>query len=128
MKYGYSKKVEMSFAEAEERARAALAEEGFGVLTEIDVQATLKQKLDADFPPYVILGACNPSFAHQALLEEKEIGLLLPCNVIIYEDDEGVHVSAMLPSAALGIIGNEEVTRVAAEVEKKLIRAIDTLA
>ena len=84
--YGYSKKLSLTFSEAVEKTRAELAKEGFGILTEIDVKATLKKKLNIDYENYIILGACNPPFAHKALEAEKEIGLLLPCNVIVYED------------------------------------------
>ena len=88
MEYGYKKKVQASFEEVLQKTREELPKEGFGVLTEIDVKATLKKKLDADFDNYIILGTCNPPFAYQALQAEKDIGLLLPCNVIVYEDNK----------------------------------------
>jgi uncharacterized protein (DUF302 family) len=126
--YGFSKKFDMTYEKAIEKATAALKKEGFGVLTEIDVKATLKKKLDADFRRYVILGACNPPFAYKALQAELEIGLLLPCNVIVYEtDDGGSVVSAMNPMAALGVVDNPDMNEVAKQVTAKLKRAVDSL-
>ena len=127
--YGFSKKLDMPYEQAVAKATAALKEEGFGVLTEIDVKATLKKKLDADFRRYVILGACNPPFAYQALQAELEIGLLLPCNVIVYEtEDGGSVVSAMTPMAALGVVDNPAMNDVAEQVTAKIKRAVDSLA
>ena len=127
--YGFSKKLDMPYEQAVTKATAALKEEGFGVLTEIDVKATLKKKLDADFRRYVILGACNPPFAYQALQAELEIGLLLPCNIIVYEaEDGGSVVSAMNPMAALGVVDNPAMNDVAEQVTAKLKRAVDSLA
>jgi uncharacterized protein (DUF302 family) len=126
--YGFSVKLGIPYEQAVEKATAALKEEGFGVLTEIDVKATLKKKLDADFRRYVILGACNPPFAHKALSAELEIGLLLPCNVIVYETDHGGSVvSALNPMAALGIVDNLELMQVAEQVTEKIQRAVDSL-
>jgi uncharacterized protein (DUF302 family) len=126
--YGFSRKLDVPYDQAVERATAALKEEGFGVLTEIDVKATLKKKLDVDFRRYVILGACNPPFAHQALKTELEIGLLLPCNVIVYETEDGNSVvSAMNPMAALGVVENAEMQDVAEQVTEKIRRAVDSL-
>lgn len=126
--YGFSKELDVPYDKAVEKATAALKEEGFGVLTEIDVKATLKKKLDVDFRRYVILGACNPPFAHQALAAELEIGLLLPCNVIVYEtEDGGAVVSAMNPMAALGIVDNPAMMEVADQVTEKIRRALNTL-
>jgi uncharacterized protein (DUF302 family) len=126
--YGFSRELEIPYDEAVERATAALKEEGFGVLTEIDVKATLKKKLGVDFRRYVILGACNPPFAHQALKTELEIGLLLPCNVIVYETEDGHSVvSAMNPMAALGVVENAEMQDVAEQVTAKIQRAVDSL-
>lgn len=127
MKYGYSKIVDFPFAEAVEKVTEFLASEGFGVLTTIDVKATMKKKLDVDYENYIILGACNPPFAHQALQAEKEIGLLLPCNVIVYETDGVVHVSAILPAVAMSMVDNEELRDIATQVEEKLKTAIDKL-
>tara|TARA_B100000745_G_scaffold300564_1_gene255336 strand:+ start:18108 stop:18494 length:387 start_codon:yes stop_codon:yes gene_type:complete len=128
MQYGYTKKVALSFAEATERIKEALASRGFGVLTEIDVTSTLKAKLDIDYDNYLILGACNPTFAYQALQAEKEIGLLLPCNVIVYEKDSEIYVSAILPSAAMSFVQNEQLTSIATDVEQELKASIDSLS
>ena len=107
MSYGYSRTVDLAATLAVERATEELAKEGFGVLTTIDVQATLEQKLGEKTKPYVILGACNPGFAHQALQLERSLGLLLPCNVIVYEDDAGrTVVSAIDAHVMLGVVGN----------------------
>jgi uncharacterized protein (DUF302 family) len=126
--YGFSRKLRMPYEDALEKAIAALKEEGFGVLTEIDVKATLKKKLDVDFQRYVILGACNPPFAHKALSAELEIGLLLPCNVIVYEtEDGGSVVSAVNPMAALGVVDNAAMNEIAEQVTAKIQRAVDSL-
>ncbi len=127
MNYGINKQLNYSFADAVVKTKAALSEEDFGVLTEIDVKATLKKKLDADWDNYVILGACNPPFAFQALQAEKEIGLLLPCNVIVYENDGKVFISAIRPTVAMGMIENPVLADIAKKVEEKLIRVIDNL-
>jgi len=126
--YGYNKQVPGTFAEVVEKTKAALVAEGFGVLTEIDVAATLKKKLDVDMKEYLILGACNPPFAHQALLAEPEIGLLLPCNVIVYETEGQVVVSAIVPSVAMGMVENDSLGEIAVSVEAKLKAAVEALA
>jgi len=127
-KYGISKTVDLSYEEALARVREALQEQGFGVLTEIDVQGTLKKKLQVDFGRYVILGVCNPSLAHRALMAEIEVGLLLPCNVVVYETDDGkTVVSALDPAVALGIVENEALKETAEEAAALLRRAIDSL-
>ncbi len=127
MKYYYKKQALVPFLEAVEKTKAALAKEGFGILSEIDVRATLKAKLDQEFDNYVILGACNPPLAHQALLVEKDIGLLLPCNVLVYEDAGTVFVSAIVPSVAMGFVNNEALTPIANEVDEKLKRVVDAV-
>ncbi|MBN1991827.1 MAG: DUF302 domain-containing protein [Anaerolineae bacterium] len=127
--YGLRTILNIPYEEAIEKATAALKEEGFGVLTEIDVKATLKKKLDADFRRYVILGACNPPLAYRALSHELEIGLLLPCNVIVYEtDDARTVVSIVNPMAMLGVVENEALQKVAHEAQARLSRVIQTLA
>ncbi len=123
MKYGYSKKVDLTFNETVTKVKEELEKEGFGILTEIDVKATMKKKLDIDYDNYIILGACNPQFAHKALQEEKEIGLLLPCNIIIYEED-GIYVSAIIPSVAMGMVENTQLGEIAQEVDSKLKKVI----
>ncbi len=125
--YGYKKKVLVSFEKAVEKTHEELQKEGFGVLTEIDVRATLKKKLDVDYDNYIILGACNPPFAYQALQVEKDIGLLLPCNVIVYEQEGEIYVSAILPTVAMSMVENEELRRIAAQVEQKLKQVIDNI-
>lgn len=127
MEYGYTKQVSLPFGDAVERARIELAKDGFGVLTEIDVKATLKHKLDVDYDNYIILGACNSPFAYQALQAEKEVGLLLPCNVIVYEHNAKVFVSAILPTVAMGMINNPTLASIATQVEDKLKRVINSL-
>ncbi|RME56970.1 MAG: DUF302 domain-containing protein, partial [Caldilineae bacterium] len=119
---------DVPYEEAVEKVTAALKEEGFGVLTEIDVKATLKKKLDVDFRRYVILGACNPPLAHKALSTKLDIGLLLPCNVIVYEEDGGSVVSIVDPIAMLGVAEAEGLEDVAAEAARRLGRVRDALA
>jgi uncharacterized protein (DUF302 family) len=116
-----------SYAEAVERVTAALKDEGFGVLTSIDVKATLKEKIDADFRPYVILGACNPNLAHQALSQDDTIGLLLPCNVVVAETADGAEVAIARPRAMLGIAGEQAMGGFADEAEARLARALESL-
>ena len=128
-RYGLRVVVPLSYEQAVERTTQALKAEGFGVLTTIDVKQTLKQKLDREFRKYVILGACNPPLADRALHVELEIGLLLPCNVIVYETEAGRStVAAMAPIAALGIVGeNAELQGVAHEADQRLRRALTSL-
>jgi uncharacterized protein (DUF302 family) len=125
-RYGIGTTVDLPYERAVQRTREELAKEGFGVLTEIDVAATLKQKLGVTFRPYVILGACNPPLAHRALTAERDIGLLLPCNVVVYAADEPARsvVAAMDPIAALELTGNEQVRAVAQEVRHRLERVL----
>ncbi len=127
-RYGISKKLNVGYDEAVEKAREALAKEGFGILTEIDVKATLKKKLDKDFRRYIILGACNPPFAYKALTVETEIGLLMPCNVIVYENDDGTAtVSAIDPVVAMGMIDNSALALIAKEVREKMEKVINEI-
>lgn len=124
-KYGFGRTVEMAFADAITRVTQALQDEGFGILTEIDVAATMKKKLNQDMPPYRILGACNPQLAHRAIEAEPSIGLLLPCNVVVRQDAAGsVRVEFMDPNAVLELVGKPEVNQVAQEVRQRLERVM----
>jgi len=127
--YAFSTVLETSYEEAVSKVIEVLKEEGFGVLTEIDVKATLKKKLDVNFRKYLILGACNPPYAYRSLQADLDVGLLLPCNVVIYEtDDRKVCVSAIDPVAALAVIKKEELKKIAEEVSEKLKKVIDRVA
>ena len=128
-RYGMSTTVSLPYELAAERAREALAAEGFGILAEMDIAATLKKKLNVDFRPYVILGACNPPLAHQALLAEPDIGLLLPCNVIVYATDEPGQsvVAAMDPVEALALTGNESIRSIAEDIKARLRRVLESV-
>ncbi len=125
--YGYKKQLNISFETAVLKIKEELQKEGFGILTEIDVKATMKKKLDLDYENYVILGACNPTLADKALTAEKEIGLFLPCNVIVYEVDGVVFVSAILPVQMMGVIGNPILDEVAKTAEEKLKKAVGNI-
>ena len=126
--YGFSVTVSDKFDDAITRVTEELQKEGFGVLTEINVQATLKKKLDIDRRPYTILGACNPALANQAINAEPDIGLLLPCNVLVREEEDGsVTVAFMDPSAVLTLVTKEGVAELAAQVKEKLERVRDAL-
>jgi uncharacterized protein (DUF302 family) len=127
MPYGYTKHVELSFEVCVEKTKNELKEEGFGILTEIDVQTTLKKKLNVDYDKYFILGACHPQSAYKALTAVKEIGLLLPCNVILYEDKGNVFVSAIKPSIAMKELHVDAIKTLACEIEEKLKRVVDNL-
>lgn len=126
--YGFGKTVVSSFGAAIERVTEELQKEGFGILTEIDVAATFKKKLNKDMPPYRILGACNPPFAHRAITAEPSIGLLLPCNVVVREDDAGkVHVEFMDPNAVLDLVKKPEISKLASEVRQRMERVMGAL-
>ena len=128
MSYYFSKTLDTSFEEAIEKTTEALKEEGFGILTEIDIKATLKKKLDVDFKKYQILGACNPPLAHKALSAEDHIGLMLPCNVIVQQHENGnVEVAAVDPVASMQAVENDELGGVAKEVRDLLKKVIASL-
>ena len=129
-RYGIYRDTSLAYEEAVRRTTEELKKEGFGVLTEIDVRETLRKKLDVDFPRYVILGACNPPFAHRALTAEPDLGLLLPCNVVVHEDPSGhAGVSALKPTEVFGrLVENPAMGRLAEEVEERLVRALDRVA
>jgi len=124
MEYGFSKTTDLSYEDAIEKVTAELQKEGFGVLTTIDVRETLKKKLDVDFTRYIILGACNPPFAYKALQVEEQIGMLLPCNVIVYEKEGKTVVGAFDPMVMTTILGNEKMQPIATEVKQRLERVI----
>jgi uncharacterized protein (DUF302 family) len=126
--YGFGVKINLPYAQAIDSVKAALKEQGFGVLTEIDVKRTMKEKRQIDFRPYIILGACNPVLAERALEAELDLGLLLPCNVVVYEDDGGSVVEAMDPEPVLGMIGNPKLDPIAREVKQRLEKALDQVA
>jgi len=127
MSYGFSKAVSLPYEQAIEKVTEELKKEGFGVLTTIDVRDTLKKKLDVDFNKYVILGACNPPFAHKALVAEEQIGLLLPCNVIVYEKNGRTTVAAFDPMTMATLVENDALKSIAEEVTARLRRVINSL-
>ena len=126
--YAFTTKIDAPYEQVRERVAAALKVEGFGVLTEIDVKQTMKQKIDAEFRKYAILGACNPNLAYKALSTDLEIGLLLPCNVIVYEEDGGSVVSIVDPRMMMQIAANPELESVAQEARARLQRVIESLS
>lgn len=126
--YSFGGETKLGFEDAVSKVQESLKDQGFGVLTEIDAKKVLKEKLDLDRRPYKILGACNPNFAHRALDMEPEIGVLLPCNLLVYEKENGeVMVSAMNPEAALGLVVNPEIEEIAKEVRNKIEAALEKL-
>ncbi len=125
--YGFGTTLHVPYEEAVLRVKEALKAEGFGVLTEIDVRRTLREKLGAEMEPYVILGACNPPLAHRALEQEPDIGLLLPCNVVVRAEGKGSRVEVADPQAMLGIVGNEKLNTVAEEAKQRLQRVVVSL-
>ena len=127
MSYYFSKKSALGFEEAIEKVTEALKSEGFGILTEIDVKETLKKKLNVDFRPYRILGACNPPFAYQALQVEDKVGIILPCNVIVQEKENGVEIATVDPVASMQAIDNPKLGEIAGEIRQRLQRVIDSL-
>lgn len=126
--YSFGGETELGFDDVIDKVAEALKEQGFGILTEIDAKHVLKEKLGIDRRPYKILGACNPQFAHKAIDIEPELGTLLPCNVLVYEREDGqVVVSAMDPKAALGLVGHPEINEIAKEVRKRIEDALEKL-
>lgn len=128
MSYHFTTTLETSFENAIETVTKALKEEGFGVLTEIDVKATFKKKLDVEYPRYQILGACNPEFAYQALQKEEKIGTMLPCNVIVQDNEDGtVDISAVDPMSSMQAVENRELGEIAEQVQQRLQKIIESL-
>jgi uncharacterized protein (DUF302 family) len=125
--YGFKRAMDVPFDEAVERTRSALSSEGFGVLCEIDIKAKLKEKLGVDFVDYVILGACNPPLALEALQEEIDLGLLLPCNVVVYQEGPKTIVSVIDAARMMSVVGNEQLNKTAESVNEKLKRVIESL-
>lgn len=125
--YQYKKEVGISYQDAVAKAREELQKEGFGVLTEIDVKSTLKKKLDVDFDDYIILGACNPPMAYKALQAEQDLGLMLPCNLIVYSKNSKTFIAAIRPTVQMEKIGNPRLWEIAMQVEEKLKKVIDEI-
>ena len=126
--YGFTKEFDLPYEQVIEKVTAKLANEGFGILSRIDVREKFREKLGIDFMKYVILGACNPAKAHSAILAEQDIGLMLPCNVIVYEKEGKTIVSVIKPTAAMQMINNKDLQEIAAAVEAKLSKVISSLA
>ena len=124
IKYGFTKEIDASFEETLDKVSNELKKEGFGILTQINVTEKFKEKLDIDFKKYIILGACNPPSAHKAILIEENIGLMLPCNVVIYERKNKTVVSIIKPKVAMKMIGNVELDKIASTIEKKLKKVV----
>jgi len=127
VEYGVGRDLDQSFQEVLGRVREALKAEGFGVITEIDVQKTMKEKLGVDGRPHVILGACNPKYAHEALGVEDDLGLLLPCNVVVYEKGKGSRVAVINAGAMMGMVGNDRLAPIADEIQARLDRVLASL-
>ncbi|MEK6947196.1 MAG: DUF302 domain-containing protein [Nanoarchaeota archaeon] len=125
--YQYKREIKLGYDRAVARAREELQKEGFGVLTEIDVKATLKKKLDVDFDDYIILGACNPPFAYRALQAEQDLGLMLPCNLIVYTKNGKTFAAAIKPTVQMEKIGNPKLKDVALQIEEKLKKVVDSI-
>ncbi|MCK5603090.1 DUF302 domain-containing protein [Candidatus Pacearchaeota archaeon] len=125
--YGYSKKVDYDFDTAVQKTTESLKKEGFGVLTKIDIKSKMKETLDKDIEDYVVLGTCSPSYAYKALQVESEIGLFLPCKIIIYKKDGEIFTSAIRPTQTMNIVGNSELNPIAEEIEQKLVKVINQI-
>ena len=127
MEYGYKRQVSLPYEATVQKVTAELKNNGFGVPTQIDVKALLKEKLNAEFDKYIILGSCNPPFAFQALQTEDDIGLLMPCNLIVYERGGSTFVAAIKPTLSMSMVGNEKLRGIAEEVEQKLKKVVDSI-
>lgn len=125
--YGYKKEVKLSYDKAVAQVRDELAKEGFGVLTEIDVKATVKKKLNAEFEDYIILGACNPPFAYQALQVTKDVGLMMPCNVVVFMEKGKTFIEAAMPTVLMNLIQNDKLKNTAQQIESKLRKVVDNV-
>jgi uncharacterized protein (DUF302 family) len=125
--YAYRRMLALDYDTAVARLKEELQKEGFGILTEIDVKATIKKKLGLDFDRYIIMGACNPPFAHRALLAERDVGVMMPCNVVVYEQDGKTYAATTLPTVTMGAVKNEKLAPLAEEVEAKLKKALDAV-
>ena len=128
IKYGFLKRINCDYESVLEKLSPALKNEGFGILTQIDVRNTLKNKLDVDFPKYMIVGVCNPSLAYRALQSEINIGLMLPCNIIIYEKDGDTYIALAKPSAAMAAVDNPALEKIVAEAESRLVKVFDSIS
>ena len=126
--FGYKKQVSLNYEQTVSKVREELSKEGFGVLTEVDVKATLKKKLNADFDDYVILGACNPPFAYQALQTTRDAGLMMPCNLIVYTEKGKTFIACVTPTALMDLFQNEALKPVAKKIEEKLKKVVDSIA
>ena len=125
--YGYKKEVNLPYDKAVAKAREELTKEGFGVLTEIDVKATLKKKLNVEFEEYIILGACNPPFAYEALQVTKDVGLMMPCNVVVFVDKGKTYIEAVMPTVLMGLIQDYRLKNTAEQIEGKLRKVVDRI-
>jgi uncharacterized protein (DUF302 family) len=125
--YAYKRQVALNYDDAVKKLREELQKQGFGVLTEINVKETLKKKLNVDFENYIIMGACNPPFAYQALQAEEDVGIVMPCNVIVFDRGGKTFVASTLPSVTMGVVGNPKLAPLADQVEGKLKKAIDAV-
>jgi uncharacterized protein (DUF302 family) len=125
--FGYKKQVNLPYDKAVTRVREELSKEGFGVLTEVDVKATIKKKLNADFDDYIILGACNPPFAYQALQVIKDVGVMMPCNVVVFVDKGKTFVETVTPTILMGLVQDERLKPVAEQIEAKLKKVVDSV-
>jgi len=127
MEYNYKRQVNLSYEAAVQKVTAELKKAGFGIPAQIDVRALLKEKLNVDFDKYIILGACNPPFAYQALLAERDIGLMMPCNVIVYEKEAKTYIAAIKPTLSMSMVGNEKLREISVQVEDKLKKVVDAI-